>query len=120
MSSTAYHYTRFLLTVAVATTVASSAAEARSAGPMLCRLDHLAHGDSVAGLWVRTRACGARGRGAQGNAAYKQILKRFPRLWHLHARLLLSSGFGATVALTLIALPWRFSTQNMSQCQGAY
>jgi uncharacterized membrane protein len=38
-------------------------------------------------------------------------LKRFPRLWHLHARLLLSSGFGATVALTLIALPWRFSTR---------
>ena len=29
MSSTAYHYMRFLLTVAVATTVASSAAEAR-------------------------------------------------------------------------------------------
>ncbi len=40
-------------------------------------------------------------------------MKRFPRLWHLHARLLLSSGFGATVALTLIALPWRFSTQNI-------
>ena len=38
-------------------------------------------------------------------------MKRFPRLWHLHARLLLSSGFGATVALTLIALPWRFSTR---------
>jgi uncharacterized membrane protein len=38
-------------------------------------------------------------------------LKRFPRLWHLHARLLLSSGFGAAVALTLIALPWRFSTR---------
>lgn len=37
-------------------------------------------------------------------------MKRFPRLWHLHARLLLSSGFGATVALTLIASPWRFST----------
>ena len=35
----------------------------------------------------------------------------FPRLWHLHARLLLSSGFGATVALTLIALPWRLSTR---------
>jgi uncharacterized membrane protein len=38
-------------------------------------------------------------------------LKLFPRLWHLHARLLLSSGFGATVALTLIALPWRLSTR---------
>jgi uncharacterized membrane protein len=38
-------------------------------------------------------------------------LKLFPRLWHLHARLLLSSGFGATVALTLIVLPWRLSTR---------
>lgn len=38
-------------------------------------------------------------------------MKLFPRLWHLHARLLLSSGFGATVALTLIALPWRLSTR---------
>jgi uncharacterized membrane protein len=38
-------------------------------------------------------------------------LKLFPRLWHLHARLLLSSGFGATVAFTLIALPWRLSTR---------
>ena len=38
-------------------------------------------------------------------------MKCLPRLWHLHARLLLSSGFGATVALTLIALPWRFSTR---------
>ena len=28
-------------------------------------------------------------------------MKLFPRLWHLHARLLLSSGFGAAVALTL-------------------
>jgi uncharacterized membrane protein len=38
-------------------------------------------------------------------------LKLFPRLWRLHARLLLSSGFGATVTLTLIALPWRLSTR---------
>ena len=38
-------------------------------------------------------------------------MKLFPRLWHLHARLLLSSGFGATAALTLIALPWRLSTR---------
>ncbi len=40
-------------------------------------------------------------------------MKLFPWLWHLHARLLLSSGFGAAVALTLIALPWRPSTRTI-------
>ena len=35
----------------------------------------------------------------------------FPRLWHLHARLFLSFGFGAAVALSLLALPWRVSTR---------
>jgi uncharacterized membrane protein len=38
-------------------------------------------------------------------------LKLFPRLWHLHARLFLSLGFGAAVALSLLALPWRVSTR---------
>jgi uncharacterized membrane protein len=38
-------------------------------------------------------------------------LKLFPRLWHLHARLFLSFGFGAIVALGLLALPWRVSTR---------
>jgi uncharacterized membrane protein len=38
-------------------------------------------------------------------------LKLFPRLWHLHARLFLSFGFGAAVALSLLALPWRASTR---------
>jgi uncharacterized membrane protein len=38
-------------------------------------------------------------------------LKLFPRLWHLHARLFLSFGFGAAVALSLLAFPWRVSTR---------
>ena len=38
-------------------------------------------------------------------------MKLFPRLWHLHARLFLSFGFGAAVALSLLALPWRVSTR---------
>jgi uncharacterized membrane protein len=38
-------------------------------------------------------------------------LNIFPRLWHLHARLILSFGFGAAVALSLLALPWRASTR---------
>jgi uncharacterized membrane protein len=38
-------------------------------------------------------------------------LNLFPRLWHLHARLFLSFGFGAAVALSLLALPWRVSTR---------
>ena len=38
-------------------------------------------------------------------------LKLFPRLWHLHARLFLSFGFGAAVALSPLALPWRVSTR---------
>ena len=38
-------------------------------------------------------------------------MKLFPRLWHLHARLFLSFGFGAAVALSLLAFPWRVSTR---------
>ena len=38
-------------------------------------------------------------------------MKLFPRLWHLHARLFLSFGFGTAVALSLLAFPWRVSTR---------
>jgi hypothetical protein len=42
---------------------------------------------------------------------WRRALNLFPRLWHLHARLFLSFGFGAAVALSLLALPWRVSTR---------
>jgi uncharacterized membrane protein len=38
-------------------------------------------------------------------------LKLLGRLWTLHARLFISAAFGATVALALVALPWRMPTR---------
>jgi len=38
-------------------------------------------------------------------------LKPFARFWRLHSRLLISAGFGAAIALALLALPLRTTTR---------
>jgi uncharacterized membrane protein len=38
-------------------------------------------------------------------------LKPFARFWHLHSRLLISAGFGAALALALLAFPLRTTTR---------